>query len=200
MSTLYDLLGVAPDADRDTIRAAYRRSARSHHPDATGGAGADRMAALNHAWSVLGDQQRRREYDRSIGLGSAGSAADNTVTGRQSGESTAVWREPRYNPLRRYQDPPRFPWRPMLLVAAVGAVFVVVSAATASDPPAPLVDNLLAPGECVRFEPNGDAAESLCDGSNDGTVESLVATPGECPPGTEPHRDRQGLGIACVRV
>lgn len=200
MSTLYELLGVAPDADRDTIRAAYRRSARSHHPDATGGTGADRMAALNHAWSVLGDPQRRRDYDRSIGRVGAERSAADTTSARPPGAAQPAWREPRFNPLRRYQDPPRFPWRPMLVVAALGAVFVVVSAATASDPPAPLVDNLLEPGECVRFEPNGDAAESLCDGSNDGTVVSLVATAGECPPDTEPHRDRQGLGIACVRV
>lgn len=196
MSTLYDLLGVPADADHATIRAAYRRAARSHHPDATGGAGDDRMAALNHAWSVLGNEQRRRAYDRSLGV-SAGPGASAVPP---SPEPRPIWREPRFNPLRRYQDPPRFPWRPMLVVAAVGAVFVVVSAATASDPPAPQVDNLLAPGECVRFEPNGDAAESLCDGSNDGTVVVLVATAGECPPDTEAHRDRQGLGIACVRV
>lgn len=197
MTSLYDVLGVRPDASRDEIRATYRAAARRFHPDTAGVAGAERMSAVNHAWSVLGDPARRREYDRSLG---AGRSVDSTSGGASIDDTPPAWREPGFNPLHRYQEPPRFPWRPMALVAAVGIVFVVVSAATASDPPAPVVDNLLVPGECVRLEPNGDAAEALCDGSNDGTVVTLVTDGAECPPDTEAHRDRQGLGIACVRV
>jgi hypothetical protein len=199
VTTHYEVLGVAPGAGRDEIRAAYRRAARRHHPDTAGG-DERRMAALNEAWSVLGDPRRRSEYDRSIGDGAQRTVPPSGSSTASSTEPAPSWREPRFNPLRRYQDPPRFPWRPMLVVAGVGALLVLLSAVTESDPPPPVVDNLLVPGECVRFEPNGDAAESLCDGTNDGTVVSIVATAGECPPDTEPHRDRQGLGIACVRV
>jgi DnaJ domain len=58
----YDLLGVAPTASADEVRAAYRRAARDHHPDA-GGDGV-RMQDLNAAWRVLGDPIRRAAYDR----------------------------------------------------------------------------------------------------------------------------------------
>jgi molecular chaperone DnaJ len=61
MVTLYERLGVAPDADRDTIRAAYRRLAREHHPDRGGDEAT--MAAINGAWLVLRDPMRRAAYD-----------------------------------------------------------------------------------------------------------------------------------------
>jgi curved DNA-binding protein CbpA len=58
----YAILRVAPDADVDDIRDAYRRLARIHHPD-VGGSG-DRMAELNEAWALLSDPRQRRAYDR----------------------------------------------------------------------------------------------------------------------------------------
>ncbi len=68
----YETLGVAPTADAGEIRSAYLRLARRHHPDAraSGSPIADggRMRELNQAWAALGDAERRREYDRSIGV------------------------------------------------------------------------------------------------------------------------------------
>jgi hypothetical protein len=58
----YDVLGVSAQATADEVRAAYRRAARDHHPDAGGDGG--RMSELNAAWSVLGDPARRAAYDR----------------------------------------------------------------------------------------------------------------------------------------
>ena len=55
-----------------------------------------------------------------------------------------------------------------------------------------------APGSCVAIEPNGDARESNCRGDGDLVVEVVVAFDATCPTGTAPHRDRLGLGIACV--
>jgi len=46
-----DLLGVAPDADRETILAAYRRLMARNHPDAGGSAGL--AARLNAARDAL---------------------------------------------------------------------------------------------------------------------------------------------------
>ena len=37
MKDLYKILGVAEDADDDTIKKAYRKLAKENHPDATGG-------------------------------------------------------------------------------------------------------------------------------------------------------------------
>ena len=65
----YELLGVAPHASHDEIRRAYRALAQVHHPDANP-AGPDEdaaMVAINAAWEVLGDPDRRRAYDQAIG-------------------------------------------------------------------------------------------------------------------------------------
>lgn len=70
--TYYDVLGVAPHAGHDEIRRAYRGLAQRHHPDANPGraaAGASAaMAEINAAWTVLGDEERRRAYDLAIGV------------------------------------------------------------------------------------------------------------------------------------
>jgi hypothetical protein len=62
----YDVLGVAPAADEASVRRAYVRLARRHHPDVVGGDAA-RMRAINEAWETLRDPVRRARYDRSLG-------------------------------------------------------------------------------------------------------------------------------------
>ncbi len=73
MATLYDHLGVGPDASQDELKRAYHRLARRHHPDAHSGAdeavvdeARRRMVVINMAWAVLGDPARRRAYDASL--------------------------------------------------------------------------------------------------------------------------------------
>jgi molecular chaperone DnaJ len=80
----------------------------------------------------------------------------------------------------------------------VGALFVIIGVATIGDPKPPAVDNVLRPGDCVAFEPNGDAAERLCSEPHDGTMVLMVSIAVQCPEGTEAHRDRQGMGVACI--
>ncbi len=58
------MLDVAPDASAGEIRSAFRRLARQYHPD-VGAGSSERMAALNRAYAVLGDPERRRQYDAS---------------------------------------------------------------------------------------------------------------------------------------
>ncbi len=70
-ATLYDVLGVAPEATTGALRAARRERARQHHPDsATGDAAA--MRSLNEAWAVLSDPVRRAAYDRFLADGALG--------------------------------------------------------------------------------------------------------------------------------
>lgn len=58
----YTVLGASRDESRSEIERRYRRLAHSHHPDR--GGDEEKMKALNEAWRVLGDAERRRAYDR----------------------------------------------------------------------------------------------------------------------------------------
>ncbi len=59
----YQVLGVSSDASSIEIKAAYRTLVKKHHPD-TGG-NEERILAINAAWEVLGDLERRRMFDRN---------------------------------------------------------------------------------------------------------------------------------------
>ena len=62
----YDLLGVPRGADEGTIKAAYRRLAMENHPDRNGGCPEheQKFKAINEAYDVLKDPQKRAAYDR----------------------------------------------------------------------------------------------------------------------------------------
>jgi len=62
---LYALLELNAQASPVEIRAAFRRLAQIHHPDRPGGS-AERMAAINRAYAVLGDPSQRRRYDDAL--------------------------------------------------------------------------------------------------------------------------------------
>jgi hypothetical protein len=68
MPTYYDVLRVERNAPPELIRRAYRRLAQKYHPDKMpGNVNAVRaMAAINAAYDVLSDSQRRAEHDRWI--------------------------------------------------------------------------------------------------------------------------------------
>ena len=63
----YDVLGVDYGAPVADIRRAYRALALKHHPDKVKAkerpAATKKLAAINQAWDVLGDGDRRRVYD-----------------------------------------------------------------------------------------------------------------------------------------
>jgi hypothetical protein len=64
---LYEALGVARDATRDEIIAAYRSRAKELHPDARPGDAdaADRFTRVDAAYRVLVDPVERARYDES---------------------------------------------------------------------------------------------------------------------------------------
>lgn len=198
--THYERLGVPRDATPEEIRRAYRRAARDAHPDRHGEASAERMSAVNEAWRVLGDETLRRHYDASL---RSSPVADGRATdGRDTGGSAQAPRgaADRMSSYRVPVDvePARFPWRFMGVLLALGVGFVLVGLVLGGDREPAAPDNILRPGDCVTLSPTLEAAEVRCDGPHDATVQVLVPFDQTCPTGTEPYRDRQGMGTACV--
>ena len=88
----YEVLGVAPDCELSQIKRAFRRKAKSFHPDLDPtGRHTSTMRILIAAYKVLSDPARRRQYDR------VNSARQNRTTfnfreflrNQNDGESTA---------------------------------------------------------------------------------------------------------------
>ena len=72
-SDYYEALGVSADASADEIKSAFRKLAREHHPDATGGddESTQRYKEISEAYAVLSDPGRRQQYDQArMGVGS----------------------------------------------------------------------------------------------------------------------------------
>lgn len=72
----YDTLGILPDASADEIKAAFRKGAAGAHPDREGGS-TERMQAVNRAYAVLSDPQKRARYDQTGEDSQAGPTIDD---------------------------------------------------------------------------------------------------------------------------
>ncbi|MGE5540906.1 MAG: molecular chaperone DnaJ [Bacillota bacterium] len=57
----YEVLGVDKKASKDDIKKAFRKLAQTHHPDKGGDEA--KFKEITEAYSVLGDDRKRREYD-----------------------------------------------------------------------------------------------------------------------------------------
>ena len=64
----YKALGVEKNASETDIKRAYRKLAQQHHPD-TGKGDEKKFKEVTEAYEVLGDKQKRAQYDQ---FGSAG--------------------------------------------------------------------------------------------------------------------------------
>jgi len=63
MKDYYEILGVGKNASQDEIKRAYRKLAHEHHPDKKGG-DEKKFKEINEAYQILGDEQKRQQYDR----------------------------------------------------------------------------------------------------------------------------------------
>lgn len=61
----YKTLGVAKNASQEEIKSAYKKLAKQYHPDLNKAADAsDKFKEINEAAAVLGDPQKRQQYDQ----------------------------------------------------------------------------------------------------------------------------------------
>ena len=62
----YEILGVDRDIEPDEIKRAYRRLARTYHPDMNPGnrEAEEKFKDINEAYEVLSDEERRAQYDK----------------------------------------------------------------------------------------------------------------------------------------
>jgi DnaJ-class molecular chaperone len=92
---LYEILGVAPDADADTIRDAYRKLARQYHPDVNPGdaASEERFKEISQAYATLSDAEKRSQYDEFGEVALEGGFRTSRESSR-SATSTTCWGAP----------------------------------------------------------------------------------------------------------
>ena len=64
----YDILGVSKTATQDEIKKAYRKICLKFHPDKNPGDknAEEKFKEAAEAYSVLGDEEKRKEYDNPI--------------------------------------------------------------------------------------------------------------------------------------
>ncbi len=199
--THYSVLGVHTGASQETIREAYRRLAREHHPDRTVGSAAagQQMPAINEAYRVLSDPGRRAVYDASLrGTTTAASNGSSTTAAAREEPGDEAMREWRY---QHPEGPARIPWRSLLFFSAIAIIVIVVLAQfnEPGDPAAP--DGILRNGDCVEVLPNNLVGEVACTGEGgELVVRQFIAFDRVCSNGWTAYQDRQGMGVACVET
>ena len=66
MKDYYQILGVPQDASRGDIKRAFRKLAFKHHPDTNPGnekQAEEKFKEINEAYGVLGDKNKKQQYD-----------------------------------------------------------------------------------------------------------------------------------------
>ncbi len=109
----YQTLEISVHSTSDEIKRAYRRLAKQFHPDRqTDSASHDRIVAINAAYEILGDPQRRQQYDEQLNAGSFGNrnkrAAEAQASYHRYREACQddellekQWRDKTYSPIDR---------------------------------------------------------------------------------------------------
>ncbi len=81
----YSVLGVAPTASQKEITKAYRKLARKLHPDAESG-DEEKFKEVSAAYEVIGDEEKRKEYDEARRMGPRGAFGAGPFAGGGPGQ------------------------------------------------------------------------------------------------------------------
>ncbi len=79
----YKILGLSNNASADEIKKAYRKLAMQYHPDRNHGKeewANEKFKEINEAFSVLGDPEKRRQYDQFGTIGNIGDIFGSQAT------------------------------------------------------------------------------------------------------------------------
>lgn len=75
MKSYYDVLGVEEQSTQEDIKKAFRKLAKEWHPDRSTQPDAhERFQEINEAYQILGNEQKRNEYDHQRMYGSSRSS------------------------------------------------------------------------------------------------------------------------------
>lgn len=95
MKDYYRILGVPENASHEEIKKAFRKLAFQHHPDTNPGneqKAAERFKEINEAYGVLGDENRRRQYNLARQGRFAGAYSQQDIF-RQTFSNRAMYEE-----------------------------------------------------------------------------------------------------------
>ncbi len=83
----YTVLGVPASATQDEIKKQYRKLAKKFHPDANPNdpKAAERFKEVSEAYNVIGDAEKRKQYDDMRRLGAFGGFSTSARGARPSG-------------------------------------------------------------------------------------------------------------------
>ncbi len=220
----YEILGVAPTSTVDEIRRAYHDEARRWHPDGFAGRSTsdlaeaeEAMRAVNEAWRVLGDSERRASFDRLHNRTPrpAGARTDGITV-----DSGVIRIDPRLldpeflaNRRRRQEAEIATSQAVVLRTApwlALGALLIAIFIFTAfaRSPEAPPSTTVPGPalgvdaGACVRIATGPSLVAVPCDGGSlyDGRVIGARLEDGTCPTGTVREVPLAPNKIACLGI
>ena len=76
-NNLYEALGVSETASQEDIKKAYRKLSLQYHPDRNNKSpeSTNKFQVISSAYEVIGDEDKRRQYDMQTKMSSMGGMA-----------------------------------------------------------------------------------------------------------------------------